>query len=96
MSKVAKAFTKGVAMIGFLTGGDPSLAKSAEFAAAMAEGGCDLIEIGVPFSDPIAEGPVIQAANLRALSAGATVDGIFELVRSIRERTDVPLRCSPT
>lgn len=91
MSNVAKAFSKGVAMIGFLTGGDPSLEKSAEFAVAMAEGGCDLIEIGVPFSDPIAEGPVIQAANLRALAAGATVDGIFELVRKIREKTDVPL-----
>jgi tryptophan synthase alpha chain len=91
MSNVSKAFSKGVAMIGFLTGGDPSLEKSAEFALAMAEGGCDLIEIGVPFSDPIAEGPVIQAANLRALAAGATVDGIFELVRKIREKTTVPL-----
>ncbi len=91
MRNVAKAFSKGVAMIGFLTGGDPSLEKSAEFALALAEGGCDLIEIGVPFSDPIAEGPVIQAANLRALAAGATVDGVFELVRRIREKTDVPL-----
>lgn len=91
MSNVAKAFQNGVAMIGFLTGGDPTLTASAEFAWAMAEGGCDLIEIGVPFSDPIAEGPVIQAANLRALEAGATVEGIFELVARIRTKTDVPL-----
>lgn len=91
MSNVSKAFRKGAAMIGFLTGGDPTMEKSAEFALAMVEGGCDLIEIGVPFSDPIAEGPVIQAANLRALAAGATVDGVFELVRRIREKTDAPL-----
>jgi tryptophan synthase alpha chain len=72
------------AFIAFVTGGDPSLEHSERYIRALVEGGADLIEIGVPFSDPIAEGPVIQEANLRALAAGTTLDGIFELVRSLR------------
>jgi tryptophan synthase alpha chain len=67
-----------------VTGGDPSLERSKDYILALIEGGADLIEIGIPFSDPVAEGPVIQEANLRALAAGTTVDGIFELVRSLR------------
>lgn len=91
MSKIAQAFKNGKAFIGFVTGGDPSLAKSEEFILEMVRGGADLVEIGIPFSDPIAEGVVIQAANIRALSAGATVDKIFDLVASVRQKTEVPL-----
>ncbi|MDR1733482.1 MAG: tryptophan synthase subunit alpha [Oscillospiraceae bacterium] len=91
MSKTASAFRNGKAFIGFVTGGDPTIAKSEEFILAMAEAGTDLIEIGIPFSDPIAEGPVIQEANLRALSAGATVEKLFGLVQSVREKIQTPL-----
>lgn len=91
MSNIAKAFAKGKAFIGFVTGGDPSLDKSGEFILKMAEAGADLIEIGIPFSDPVAEGPVIQQANIRALAAGADADGIFAMVVKVREKTDVPL-----
>ena len=91
MSRIAKAFDHGKAFIGFLTGGDPTMEKSEEFLLEMARAGADLIEIGIPFSDPIAEGPVIQAANVRALSAGATTDRIFELARRVRNKTDIPL-----
>jgi tryptophan synthase alpha chain len=79
------------AFIAFVTGGDPSLERSEEYILALIEGGADIIEIGIPFSDPIAEGPVIQEANLRALAAGTTVDGIFDLVRSLRRTTQVPI-----
>jgi tryptophan synthase alpha chain len=91
MSKVANAFQNGKAFIAFLTGGDPSLAKSEEFIDAMIAGGADLIEIGVPFSDPIAEGEVIQRANLRALQAGTTLPKLFELVTRVRQRSEIPL-----
>ncbi|MGC7872714.1 tryptophan synthase subunit alpha [Desulfosporosinus sp. SYSU MS00001] len=91
MSNIAEAFKNGKAFIGFVTGGDPSLKKSEEFILAMVQGGADLVEIGIPFSDPIAEGPVIQEANIRALAAGATVDKIFDLVVSVRQKTKVPL-----
>ncbi|MDR1082967.1 MAG: tryptophan synthase subunit alpha [Coriobacteriales bacterium] len=89
----ASAFANGgnnKAFIAFVTGGDPSLKRSEEYILALIEGGADLIEIGIPFSDPIAEGADIQDANLRALAAGTTVDGIFELVRSLRLKTQVP------
>jgi tryptophan synthase alpha chain len=91
MSKIANAFTNPKALITFLTAGDPSLTKTEEYILAMANAGADLIEIGIPFSDPIAEGEVIQAANIRALSAGTTLPRIFESVRSVRKKTDVPL-----
>lgn len=91
MSNIRHAFERGPALIGFLTGGDPSLEKSGEFIDALVEGGADLVEIGIPFSDPIAEGPVIQAANLRALAAGCTVDDIFSLVSAVRKKHGVPL-----
>lgn len=92
MNKISirDAFGHGKAFIGFLTGGDPYIEKSEEFILKMAEAGCDLIEIGIPFSDPIAEGSVIQEANIRALAAGATTDKIFELVQNVRKKTDVP------
>ena len=73
MSKIANAFKNGPAFIGFLTGGDPDLAQSLANIEGLIAGGADLIEIGVPFSDPVAEGPVIQAANNRALAAGTPV-----------------------
>ncbi|MDR1157613.1 MAG: tryptophan synthase subunit alpha [Oscillospiraceae bacterium] len=92
MSRLSLAFQNGKAFIGFVTGGDPSLEASAEFIAEMARAGADVVEIGVPFSDPIAEGPVIQKANLRALAAGTTPDKLFALVTDVRRRgVTVPL-----
>jgi tryptophan synthase alpha chain len=91
MSKIGNAFKDGKAFIGFLTAGDPSADKTVEFILAMDKAGCDLVEIGIPFSDPTAEGPVIQDANVRALKAGITTDGVFDIVRRVREKTDVPL-----
>jgi len=91
MSNIAKAFQNGKAFIGFVTGGDPSIGKTKEFVLEMLHAGADLIEIGIPFSDPIAEGPVIQEANIRALSAGATVEKLFVLVEDIRKLSAVPI-----
>ena len=91
MSRIEKAFQNGKAFIGFLAGGDPSMAKTKEFAQAMIKGGVSLIEIGIPFSDPIAEGPVIQEANIRALRNGATMEKCFALVEDLRQETEVPL-----
>jgi len=91
MSNIAKAFQNGKAFIGFITGGDPSIEKTKEFAREMIRAGADLIEIGIPFSDPIAEGPVIQEANNRALAAGTTVEKLFTLVTELRKETSVPL-----
>jgi tryptophan synthase alpha chain len=91
MSKIAQAFQNGKAFIGFVTGGDPSIEKTKEFILEMIRAGADLVEIGIPFSDPIAEGPVIQEANIRALSAGATVEKLFALVADIRKVSSVPL-----
>ena len=91
MSKIADAFARGKAFIPFLTCGDPDLETTAATVRAMAANGADLIELGIPFSDPTAEGPVIQAANLRALQGGATTDKIFELVRELRRDVTVPL-----
>jgi len=91
MSNIAKAFQNGKAFIGFVTGGDPSIEKSKEFALEMIRAGADLVEIGIPFSDPIAEGPVIQEANIRALANGATVEKMFTLVQDLRKETKVPI-----
>lgn len=91
MSRIKAAFEKKKTFIGFLTAGDPSLEKSLEYILAMEKSGADIIEIGVPFSDPIAEGPVIQNANLRALRAGFTLPDAFTLVEKVREVSDVPL-----
>lgn len=88
---IADAFANGKAFIAFITAGDPSIDKTEEFILEMERAGADLIEIGIPFSDPIAEGPVIQEADLRSLSAGTTTDQIFEMVERLRERTDLPL-----
>jgi tryptophan synthase alpha chain len=91
MSNIAKAFQNGKAFIGFVTGGDPDIEKTKEFALEMIRAGADLVEIGIPFSDPIAEGPVIQEANIRALAAGATVEKLFGMVKDIRRQSAVPL-----
>jgi tryptophan synthase alpha chain len=90
MSRIKNAFKNSKAFIGFVTGGDPSIEKTKEFVRQMIKAGADLIEIGIPFSDPIAEGPVIQEANNRALSAGATVEKLFTLVSELRKETEVP------
>lgn len=89
--RIRDAFANGKAFIGFVTGGDPSMEKSEEYILKMAEAGCDLIEIGIPFSDPIAEGKVIQEANIRSLKAGANTEKMFELAARVRDKTDVPL-----
>lgn len=91
MSNIKKAFENGKAFIGFVTAGDPNLEVSEQIMLSMAKGGCDLIEIGIPFSDPIAEGPVIQEANLRSLTQGTTTDKVFELTEKISSQTDTPL-----
>ena len=91
MIRPQEAFREGKAFIGFLTAGDPSLQKTEEFIVEMAEAGADLVEIGIPFSDPIAEGPVIQEADIRALASGATTDAIFEMAASVRKKVDIPL-----
>lgn len=91
MSKIKNAFAGGKAFIAFLTAGDPSAEKTADYILAMEEAGADLIEIGIPFSDPTAEGPVIQEANIRALSKGMTTDGVFGIVEEVRRKSQIPL-----
>lgn len=89
--KITEAFSRGKAFIPFITCGDPSLDVTEKIVNAMVEAGADLIELGIPFSDPTAEGPVIQGANLRALSGGVTTDKVFDMVEKIRKNTDVPM-----
>ncbi len=91
MSRIQNAFKQGKAFISFVTGGDPDLETTEKLIVAMEEAGADLIEIGIPFSDPIAEGAVIQEANERALSAGCTTDKLFDMVKGVREKVSVPL-----
>ena len=91
MSKIARAFENGKAFIAFITCGDPDLKTTAAAVRAAVENGADLIELGIPFSDPTAEGPVIQGANLRALSGGITTDKVFDFVREIRRDVSVPM-----
>ena len=91
MSNIAKAFENGKAFIAFITCGDPDLETTAAAVRAAAANGADLIELGIPFSDPTAEGPVIQGANLRALRGGVTTDKVFAFVRQLRGDVAVPL-----
>lgn len=91
MNKIKNAFSNGKAFIPFITCGDPDLATTAAAVREAEKNGADLIELGIPFSDPTAEGPVIQGANIRALKAGATTDKIFELVRDLRQDVSVPM-----
>jgi tryptophan synthase alpha chain len=91
MNRIANAFANGKAFIGFVTGGDPDLATTAKLLEVMAANGADLIEVGLPFSDPIAEGPVIQEADERALAAGCTIDKLFDLLTVERQKISQPL-----
>lgn len=91
MSKISRAFASGKAFIAFITCGDPDLETTAAAVRAAAANGADLIELGIPFSDPTAEGPVIQGANLRALRGGVTTDRIFSLVRELRRDVTIPM-----
>ena len=78
-------------IVAYITAGDPSLDATLKFVLALAEAGADVIELGVPFSDPVADGPTIQRASERALKAGATLAGVLELVRRVRQSSQVPL-----
>lgn len=91
MSDLAKVFANGKAFIPFITAGDPTLEITEKLIHEMSRAGADLIELGIPFSDPIAEGPVIQSADVRALESGTTTDKIFDMVKRVRETNDVPL-----
>ncbi len=82
---------KKKALVVFLTGGDPDLERSLLLAEAAAEAGADLLEIGVPFSDPLADGPTIQAASGRALAAGTNIPGLLDLVFRFRKKSEIPL-----
>ena len=91
MSKIKTAFDNGKAFITFITCVDPDLETTAAAVRAAALNGADVIELGIPFSDPTAEGPVIQGANIRALRGGVTTDKVFELVRELRRDVEVPM-----
>ena len=91
MSRIGNAFNNKKAFIAFLTAGDPDYETSLANFKAVIEAGADLIEVGIPFSDPIAEGPVIQEADIRALSSGMTTDKVFRLVKDLRKDYDLPI-----
>lgn len=91
MSKIQDAFKNGKAFIAFVTGGDPDLETTQKLILEMQKSGADLIEVGIPFSDPIAEGPVIQEADLRALTAGCTNDKLFDTIKEIKDQVTIPL-----
>lgn len=91
MNKVYRAFENKKAFIPFITAGDPDLETTEKLVIAMAAAGADLVELGIPFSDPVAEGVVIQQADERALASGTTTDKIFDMVARVRQKTDVPL-----
>lgn len=91
MNRISDAFNNKKAFIGFLTAGDPCLEKTVEYILELEKAGASLVEIGIPFSDPIAEGPVIQEANIRALSKNMTTDKVFEIVTEVRKTSNIPL-----
>ena len=91
MNKIKQAFEHGKAFIPFITCGDPSLEITEQLVYALEGAGADLIELGIPFSDPTAEGPVIQEASIRALTAGTTTDKIFDMVAKIRKKSQIPM-----
>lgn len=91
MSKLKNAFENGKAFVPFITCGDPSLEVTEKLVYAMEKAGADCVELGIPFSDPTAEGPVIMEASERALKNGATTDKIFDMVASIRNNSNIPL-----
>ena len=89
--RIKAAFQDGKAFIPFVTCGDPSLETTKKIVAELAQVGAAVIELGIPFSDPTAEGPVIQSANMRALGAGTTTDKVFDMVADLRKTIDKPL-----
>ena len=91
MSKIRSAFENGKVFIPFITCGDPNLEITAKIVREAVANGADLIELGIPFSDPTAEGPVIQGANVKALAAGVTTDKVFDLVRDLRKDVTIPM-----
>ena len=91
MSRISDAFNNKKAFIPFITSGDPDVNTTIKAVKAMAEAGADIIELGIPFSDPTAEGPVIQKANIRALKNGITTDKVFDMVKEIRKDVKIPL-----
>ncbi len=91
MSRISDVFKNGKAFIPFITAGDPNLTTTEELILGMEQAGADLIEIGIPFSDPVAEGIVIQRADERALSSGTTTDKIFDIILKVRQKTNIPL-----
>lgn len=91
MNRICRAFKNKKAFIAFVTGGDPDIETTESLIPQMAEAGADLIEIGIPFSDPVAEGVVIQEADMRSLAAGTTTDKLFDMVKRLRGKVDIPL-----
>ena len=91
MSRLQEVFGKGKAFVAFLTAGDPTAECTVNYILKMEKAGADLIEIGIPFSDPTAEGAVIQEASLRALRGGMTTEGVFHIVEEVRKRSGVPI-----
>lgn len=91
MSRIKQAFENKKAFIPFITCGDPDLETTAKIVREAVANGADLIELGIPFSDPTAEGPVIQGANIRALAGGVTTDKVFDLVRDLRKNVSIPM-----
>lgn len=91
MNRIENAFKNGKVLIPFLTGGDPNVDVTYELIKVMAENGADMIELGIPFSDPVAEGPAVQEADLRALAAKTTTDSIFDMVERLRKEIDIPI-----
>ena len=94
MSRIGKKFEElagKTAFIGYITAGDPSIEKTKDLVLALEKGGCDIVELGIPYSDPVADGPVIQAAAQRALDNGTTIEKIFDVVKDIRKSSQIPL-----
>lgn len=91
MNKISKAFKNKKAFIGFITAGDPDIQTTKNVISKMADAGCDLIEIGIPFSDPVAEGPVIQNANVRALKNDITTDDVMQMAKEMSQKIDIPM-----
>ena len=91
MNRIESAFKNKKAFIPFITAGYPNINKTEDFIYKMVSAGADLIEIGIPFSDPVAEGPVIQESSQKALAAGTNLDKIFDLVKKVRKTVNIPL-----
>ncbi|MFA5840273.1 MAG: tryptophan synthase subunit alpha [Candidatus Margulisiibacteriota bacterium] len=91
MGNIEKAFEKHTALITFITAGDPALAQTEKLIFVLEKAGADIIELGIPFSDPLADGPVIQASHLRALKKNVTLDQVFKLVAKVRKKSQIPL-----